>query len=173
MAFPAVLLAIGIAAALGPFGDHVVIALAAVYIPRTARIVRASVLVVREARVRSGGDRDRAPSDTCASSYKPRPAQLHGAADRAAHLHLRLCGAGGGRAELPWLGAPPPTPTWGNIIAEGRNFIREATLDHADPGRSPSRSPCWASTCSATGCATCSTRVSRSTPVDRRPARGR
>src|SRR6185503_18799537 len=49
MAFPAILLAIAIAAALGPSELNVVLALAAVYTPRTARIVRASVLVVREA----------------------------------------------------------------------------------------------------------------------------
>ena len=24
------------------------------------------------------------------------------------------------------MGPPPPTPTWGNIIAEGRDYIREA-----------------------------------------------
>lgn len=48
MAFPSVLLAIGIAAALGPSVTTVVVALAVVYIPRTARVLRASVLVVRE-----------------------------------------------------------------------------------------------------------------------------
>ena len=48
MAFPAILLAIGIAAALGPSAFNAIVALAAVYTPRTARIVRASVLVVRE-----------------------------------------------------------------------------------------------------------------------------
>ena len=47
MAFPVILLAIGITAALGPGSINAVIALAAVYTPRTARIVRASVLVVR------------------------------------------------------------------------------------------------------------------------------
>ena len=48
MAFPPVLLALGIAAALGPSSFTAAIALADVDIPRTARIVRASVLVVRE-----------------------------------------------------------------------------------------------------------------------------
>ena len=48
MAFPAVLLAIGIAAALGPSVGTVVASLAIVYIPRTARVLRASVMVVRE-----------------------------------------------------------------------------------------------------------------------------
>src|SRR5258706_99337 len=46
--FLLVLLAIGIAAALGSRTENVVAALAIVYTPRTARIVRASTLVLRE-----------------------------------------------------------------------------------------------------------------------------
>ena len=48
MAFPAILLAIALAATLGPSEFNAVIALTIAYTPRTARIVRASVLVVRE-----------------------------------------------------------------------------------------------------------------------------
>ena len=48
MAFPAVLLAIGVTAILGPSVNDVIIALAIVYTPRTARIVRSSVIVLRE-----------------------------------------------------------------------------------------------------------------------------
>src|SRR5450631_1237636 len=43
MSFPAILLALGIAAALGPRLSNVVIALGVVYTPRTARVVRAAV----------------------------------------------------------------------------------------------------------------------------------
>src|SRR4029453_1202419 len=46
MAFPDILLAIALMAALGPSLRNVVIALAFVYPPRVARVVRASVLVV-------------------------------------------------------------------------------------------------------------------------------
>jgi len=46
MAFPDILLAISLMAALGPSLRNVVIALAFVYTPRVARVVRASVLVV-------------------------------------------------------------------------------------------------------------------------------
>src|SRR5882757_3899168 len=46
--FPAILLAIGITAVLGPSTVNAILALAIVYIPRTARIVRASVIVLRE-----------------------------------------------------------------------------------------------------------------------------
>jgi peptide/nickel transport system permease protein len=48
MAFPAVLLAIAVTAVLGPSLNDVIIALGVVYTPRTARIVRASVIVLRE-----------------------------------------------------------------------------------------------------------------------------
>ncbi|MDH3772445.1 MAG: ABC transporter permease, partial [Nitrospirota bacterium] len=48
MAFPGVLLAIALAAALGPSEFNATIALTVTFTPRTARVVRASVLVVRE-----------------------------------------------------------------------------------------------------------------------------
>jgi peptide/nickel transport system permease protein len=32
------------------------------------------------------------------------------------------------------VGAPPPTPTWGNIMAEGRQYMREAPWIIAIPG---------------------------------------
>ena len=48
MAFPDILLAISLVAALGPSLVNVVIALGIVYTPRLARIVRASTLVIRE-----------------------------------------------------------------------------------------------------------------------------
>ncbi|HUZ65091.1 MAG TPA: ABC transporter permease [Acetobacteraceae bacterium] len=48
MAFPDILLAISLVAALGPSLLNVIIALSIVYTPRLARIVRASTLVIRE-----------------------------------------------------------------------------------------------------------------------------
>jgi peptide/nickel transport system permease protein len=48
MAFPGVLLAIAVTAMLGPSLVDVIIALGTVYTPRTARIVRSSVIVLRE-----------------------------------------------------------------------------------------------------------------------------
>jgi peptide/nickel transport system permease protein len=48
MAFPDILLAIALVAALGPSAINVVLALGIVYAPRLARVVRASTLVIRE-----------------------------------------------------------------------------------------------------------------------------
>jgi hypothetical protein len=55
------------------------------------------------------------------------------------------------------LGAQPPSPEWGAMISE-RAALHSRLLvggDHARPRHL--RHLAWASTCSATGCATCST----------------
>src|SRR5205085_2545440 len=48
MAFPGIILAIALMASLGPSLVNVIVALGVVYVPRVARIVRGSVLVIRE-----------------------------------------------------------------------------------------------------------------------------
>src|SRR5438309_42501 len=48
MAFPAIILAIALMASLGPSVTNVIVAIGVVYAPRVARIVRGSVLVIRE-----------------------------------------------------------------------------------------------------------------------------
>jgi len=132
MAFPAVLLAIGIAAALGPSSLTAVIALSAVYIPRTARIVRASVLVVREMEF------VQAATAMGASHY--RILYKHVLPNCMAPLIVQLtfifAYAVVTEATLSFLGlgAAPPTPTWGNIIAEGRQYIRDAAWITLIPG---------------------------------------
>ena len=54
LAFPSLLLAIAIVTALGPGLANALIAIGIVAIPVYARIVRASVLSIREARLRDG-----------------------------------------------------------------------------------------------------------------------
>jgi peptide/nickel transport system permease protein len=132
MAFPAVLLAIGIAAALGPSSLTAVIALSAVYIPRTARIVRASVLVVREmefvqAATAMGASHFRILSKhVLPNCMAPLIVQLTFIFAYAVVTEATLSFLG--------LGAAPPTPTWGNIIAEGRQYIRDAAWITLIPG---------------------------------------
>ena len=132
MAFPAVLLAIGITAALGPSMVNAMIALTAVYTPRTARIVRASVLVIREmdyvhAALASGARHGR---------ILLRHVLPNGLAPLIVQLTFIFAYAILTEAVLSFLGMgpQPPTPTWGNIIAEGRNYIREAPWIALFPG---------------------------------------
>ena len=132
MAFPAILLAIAIASALGPSAINAVIALAAVYTPRTARIVRGSVLVVREmdyvqAAVASGARhgwiiwRHILPN-----SLAPLTVQLTFIFAYAVLAESILSFLG--------VGPPPPTPSWGSMIAEGQAYLREAPLMALFPG---------------------------------------
>ncbi|MBL8700047.1 MAG: ABC transporter permease [Alphaproteobacteria bacterium] len=124
MAFPPILLAIGIAAALGPSVYTAVIALSIVYIPRTGRIVRASVLVVREMEF------VQAAQAAGASNWRilRRHIMPNCMAPLIVQLSFIFAFAVLTEAILSFLGlgAPPTTPTWGILIAEGRTYIREA-----------------------------------------------
>jgi peptide/nickel transport system permease protein len=132
MAFPAIILALAITAALGASMINAVIAIAVVYIPRTARIVRASVLVVREteyvqAAVAAGAGTWRIlRHHILPNSLAPLIVQLSFLFAYAVISEATLSFLG--------LGAPPPTPTWGNIMSEGRQYMREAPWIIAIPG---------------------------------------
>jgi peptide/nickel transport system permease protein len=132
MAFPAILLAIAIAAALGPSAVNAVIALSAVYTPRTARIVRGTVLVVREmdyvqAAVASGARHGWIIwRHVLPNSLAPLIVQLTFIFAYAVLAESILSFLG--------VGPPPPTPTWGNMIAEGQAYLREAPLIALFPG---------------------------------------
>ncbi len=132
MAFPSILLAIGIAAALGPSANTAVIALAAVYIPRTARLMRASVLVVREmeyvqaAVAAGGGDAHILWQHVLPNCMAPLIVQLSFVFAYAVLSEAVLSFLG--------LGAPPTTPSWGILISEGRGYIREAWWLTVMPG---------------------------------------
>jgi peptide/nickel transport system permease protein len=132
MAFPAILLAIGITAVLGASTENLILALAVVYIPRTARIVRASVLVLREmeyvqAAVAAGAGHWRVlRTHVIPNALAPLIVQLSFLFAYAVLTEATLSFLG--------LGAVPPTPTWGNIMAEGRQYMREAPWIITIPG---------------------------------------
>jgi peptide/nickel transport system permease protein len=132
MAFPAILLALGVTAVLGRSIPNVILALSIVYVPRTARIVRASVLVLRQmefvqAAVAAGAGHWRIlRRHILPNAMAPLIVQLSFLFAYAVLTEATLSFLG--------LGAEPPTPTWGNIMAEGRNYMREAPWIIAIPG---------------------------------------
>jgi peptide/nickel transport system permease protein len=132
MSFPAILLAVAITAALGPSAVNAVIALTAVYTPRTARIVRASVLVVRELDFVQAAHAVGAPHarilfrHVLPNCLGPLLVQLTFVFAYAVLAEAALSFLG--------MGPPPPAPTWGNIIAEGRDYLREAPWICLFPG---------------------------------------
>jgi peptide/nickel transport system permease protein len=132
MAFPAILLAIAVTAVLGPSTLNVILALSIVYIPRTARIVRSSVIVLREM--------EYVQAAIAAGAGHWRILRHHilpnAMAPMIVQLSFLFAYAVLSEATLSFLGvgAVPPTPTWGNIMAEGRDFMREAPWIITIPG---------------------------------------
>lgn len=132
MAFPAMIIAIGLMASLGPSVLNVIIALSFTYLPRTVQIVRSVVLVVREmvyvqaARALGAKDRRIALKHILPNCIPPLLVQstFIFAYSILAEAALSFLG----------VGVPPEVPSWGNIISSGRLYIREAPWLTVFPG---------------------------------------
>ena len=132
MSFPSILLAIAILAAIGPRTTNVIVALSVVYAPRTARVVRGSVLSVREevyvesARAVGLGDLRIIFRYILPNVMAPLIVQA------TFILALTIIAEAG----LSYIGAgtPPPTPSWGNILADGRPHMYRAPWMTIFPG---------------------------------------
>ena len=132
MAFPAMVMAIALMAVLGPSVLNVIIALSFIYMPRTARIIRSVVLVVREMvyvqAARALGARDLRITlkhilPNCVPPLIVQSTFIF-AYSVLAEASLSFLG----------VGVPPYIPSWGNIISSGRLFIREAPWMSIFPG---------------------------------------
>jgi peptide/nickel transport system permease protein len=132
MAFPDILLAIALVAALGPSLTTVIVALGIVYAPRLARIVRASTLVIRElpyveaARalgVSTGRIMTRHVLRNLTSPILVQATFIF-AYSMLAEAGLSFLG----------LGVSPEVPTWGTMIAAGRQYVGQADWMTLFPG---------------------------------------
>ena len=132
MAFPAILLAIALMAARGPGVGNVVFALSVVYTPRTAMLIRSTVLSLRELdyvhAARALGRRDLAIAfrhilPNCVGPLLVQASFIFAYAILAEAI-LGFLG----------VGVPPYVPSWGNVIASGKNVIREAFWVSLFPG---------------------------------------
>jgi peptide/nickel transport system permease protein len=132
MAFPAIILAIALMASLGPSLRNVVVALAVVYTPRIARIVRGSVLVVRELPYVEAARALGTPGPTILGRHVL-PNCLSPVIVQATFL-FALAVLGEAALSFLGVGAPPATPSWGNVLAEGRLYIQQAPWLTLAPG---------------------------------------
>lgn len=124
LAIPSLLLAIALLAALGPRLSNIVVALTAAYVPRMVRVVRSQVILTRE------------------MIFVEAARSLGATAGRVAWLHVlpnsfaavivqgtfTFADAVLTEAGLSYLGVgePPGVPSWGNMLADGRDFITKA-----------------------------------------------
>jgi peptide/nickel transport system permease protein len=124
LAFPGFLLALGMVACMGNNLQSVVIAIAVAYAPRNALIVRSVALSVRETDYMEavkalGASHLRLITHHLVPNVIPSLiviASIQAATAITAEAGFSFLG----------LGVQPPTPTWGAVIAEGREFVRSA-----------------------------------------------
>jgi peptide/nickel transport system permease protein len=132
MAFPDILLAIALVAALGPSLTTVIVALSIVYAPRLARIVRASTLVIRELPYVEAAQALGISTFHIMTRHVLRnlvsPILVQGT-----FLFANAMLAEAGLSFLG-LGVNPDIPTWGTMIAEGRQYLDKADWMTLFPG---------------------------------------
>jgi peptide/nickel transport system permease protein len=132
LAFPAILLAIFITAILEPSLTNTMIAVGIVYIPHYARIVRSSVLSLKgmlfvQAVSHLGGSHVRILFKHILPNCLPPIIVYATLGMGTAVLQAAALGFLG-------LGAQPPSPEWGAMLSEGRQYIQLAPHVAAFPG---------------------------------------
>src|SRR5712691_4726549 len=131
-AFPAILLALGIVAALGPDPRNVIIAIAVVYTPIFARVVRGPVLALKT--------REFVEAARAIGATPTRIVLRHIVPNLLSTLivqvSLALSWAVLTEGALSFLGlsAQPPAPSWGVMLNEGRQYLEFATHLAIFPG---------------------------------------
>jgi peptide/nickel transport system permease protein len=132
MAFPAILLAIAIMAAIGPRTENVIIALSVVFTPYVARTVRSSALVIKEQtyiealRAQGAGSSRIIWLNIAPNVISPLVVQ-------ATFIFADSIIT---EAALSFLGAgiPAPAPSWGNLLYDGKMVIFNAWWMTIFPG---------------------------------------
>jgi peptide/nickel transport system permease protein len=132
MAFPGVILAIAIMAAIGPRVENVIFSLTVVYTPRLARVIRSSVLQIRELQYVEAAQ--------AIGVGAPRLLMRHILPNCMAILIVQstfvFADAVLGEASLSFLGAgtPPEIPSWGNMLGDARQYLARAPWTMLAPG---------------------------------------
>nr|CAD6606293.1 ABC transporter permease [Rhizobium sp. TCK] len=132
MSFPDILLAIALVAALGPSLSTVIIALGITYAPRLARIVRGSTLVLRELPYIEAAVAMGLPT----WQILARHVLLNLASPILVQATFVFASAMLAEASLSFLGVGVSTdmPTWGTMLASGREYMNNAPWLMIFPG---------------------------------------
>jgi peptide/nickel transport system permease protein len=131
-AFPEIILAVGMVAVFGAGIRNIIIAVAVAYLDDFARVVRAEVLRLRE--------EDYALAAKAMGASHSRIMLRHILPNTLAPIIVQATFAVGlgilAESGLTFLGlgVSPSTPTWGLILNEGRDFVRQAWWISVFPG---------------------------------------
>ena len=132
LAFPGLLLAIGVVAVLGPGLQNVMLAIGISGVPGVARLVRGSVLSIKQeayvevARAVGGRDGHIIRSHVLPNVLAPAVVLLT--------LRLGTAILTGVGLSFLGLGVQPPTAEWGAMVAEGRMYLQQAWWVSTIPG---------------------------------------
>ena len=124
MAFPGLLLALALMAALGGRASNVIIAVSIVATPYIARVIRSEALALKEQTFVEASQALGA-SDTRIIWWHIAPNTLSSLIVQATFIFAEAIIV---EAALSFLGAgiPPPSPSWGNILSDGKTYIYKA-----------------------------------------------
>ena len=132
LAFPGLLLALGLLAVVGANKYGIILALGLAYTPSVTRIVRGTVLSLRE--------REFIESSRVLGNSEAYTMARHVLPNCIAPLTVLATSMFGwvilAESALSFLGlgVPPPAPTWGNMLASARQFMAQAAYLSIFPG---------------------------------------
>ncbi len=132
LAFPWLLLAIGIMAILGPGINNVIIAVAIVYVPAFARIVRGSVLSIKAKEYVEAARAIGQPDHRIMSRYVLANAWAPIIVQATLSIGQAIIYAAG--LSFIGLGTQPPEADWGVMLASGREYLRDGPWLGIFPG---------------------------------------
>lgn len=124
LAFPGILLALGIIAISGASRNAIILALGLAYTPAVVRVARASVLSIRE-REYVEASRVMGNSQVATMLHHVLPNCIAPMTVLATSMFGWVILSESALSFLG-LGVPPPAPTWGNMLATGRPYITQA-----------------------------------------------
>lgn len=132
LAFPSIILAIGVTTILGPSVNHLMIAIGIVYVPQYARLARSSVLAIKDVEYVEAARAVGASSTRVLLRYilpNILPPLLVQATLGIATATLEAAGL-----SYLGLGARPPTPEWGAMLNDARDYWLSAPWALIFPG---------------------------------------
>lgn len=132
LAFPGLLFALGLLAVLGANENGIILALALVYMSSVVRVVRGTVLSLRE---REFVEASRVMGNSLV--YTMRRHILPNCIAPLIVLATSMCGwtlLAESSLSFLGLGVAPPAPTWGNMLAGSRSYLNQAAWLVVFPG---------------------------------------
>ncbi len=132
LAFPGILLAITFVAMLGPGLNNVMIAVGIANIPRFARVVRGSVLGVKNLTYIEAAESIGTPGRLI--MFKHILPNILSPIIVMATLGIASAILSAAGLSFLGMGAQPPTPEWGSMLSNARNYLREAWWWATFPG---------------------------------------